>query len=56
MFKTALILARHAVTNRKGVTAAEYAVLAAGIVLAVAAAATAFGPVLKGKFTSIFGV
>jgi Flp pilus assembly pilin Flp len=39
--------------NRKGVTAAEYAVLAAAIVLAVGAAVTAFGPLLKTKFTGL---
>ena len=33
-----------ALTDRKGVTAAEYAVLAAGIVLSVSAAAALLGP------------
>jgi pilus assembly protein Flp/PilA len=35
---------RTALVDRKGVTAAEYAVLAAGIVLAVSAAAALLGP------------
>jgi Flp pilus assembly pilin Flp len=45
---------RDALKNRKGVTAAEYAILAVGLVVAVGAAVTAFGPVLTGKLTSIF--
>ncbi|SDE37643.1 Flp family type IVb pilin [Belnapia rosea] len=39
--------------DRKGVTAAEYAVLAAGIVIAVGGAATAFGPTLTAAFTGL---
>jgi pilus assembly protein Flp/PilA len=39
--------------DRKGVTAAEYAVLAVGIVLVVAAAALAFGTALSGTFSSL---
>ena len=42
-----------AVTDRKGVTAAEYAILAVGLVVAVGAALTAFGPLLTAKFTAI---
>lgn len=53
MFKTALILAQSAVTDRKGVTAAEYAILAVALVLAVGAAMAVFGPALTAKFTAI---
>ncbi|MBP0493880.1 Flp family type IVb pilin [Pararoseomonas indoligenes] len=41
--------------NRKGVTAAEYAVLAVGIVIAVSAAAVTLGTTISSKFASIFG-
>jgi pilus assembly protein Flp/PilA len=40
--------------NRKGVTAAEYAVLAVGIVLAVGVAASTLGTTIATKFGSIF--
>jgi pilus assembly protein Flp/PilA len=40
-----------ACNDRKGVTAAEYAVLAVGIVLVVATAATALGT----KLSTVFG-
>jgi Flp pilus assembly pilin Flp len=43
-----------ALKDRKGVTAAEYAILAVGLVIAVGAAVTAFGPVLTSKLTGIF--
>lgn len=43
-----------ATVDRKGVSAAEYAVLAAAIILAVGAAVTAFGPTLTAKFTGMF--
>ena len=39
--------------NRKGVTAAEYAILAVAIVGAVSAAALAFKPLLVAKFTNL---
>jgi pilus assembly protein Flp/PilA len=42
-----------AATDRKGVTAAEYAVLAVGIVLVVAIAAATFGTALSGTFSSL---
>lgn len=42
-----------AATDRKGVTAAEYAVLAVGIVLVVAAAALAFGTALSNTFGAL---
>ncbi|MFT8246976.1 Flp family type IVb pilin [Roseomonas sp. BN140053] len=41
--------------NRKGVTAAEYAVLAVGIVIAVGAAAATLGGSISTRFASIFG-
>jgi Flp pilus assembly pilin Flp len=44
MLKNSIALIQASLTNRKGVTAAEYAVLAAGIVLAVSAAAALLGP------------
>ncbi|SDB74472.1 Flp family type IVb pilin [Belnapia rosea] len=39
--------------DRKGVTAAEYAVLAVGIVVAVSTAASLFATEIKDKFTAI---
>lgn len=39
--------------DRKGVTAAEYAILAVGIVIVVGAAATAFKTPLTNAFTAI---
>jgi pilus assembly protein Flp/PilA len=42
-----------AATDRKGVTAAEYAVLAVGIVLVVAVAALAFGTALSNTFGTL---
>ncbi|MBW6396802.1 Flp family type IVb pilin [Roseomonas sp. HJA6] len=42
-----------AVVDRKGVTAAEYAVLAVGIVIVVAAAAATFGTKLSDVFTAL---
>jgi Flp pilus assembly pilin Flp len=39
--------------NRRGVTSAEYAILAVGIVVIVGAAATAFGPDLAQVFRNI---
>lgn len=55
MIRIAFAAAAAAATDRKGVTAAEYAILAVGIVIAVGAAVTAFAPVLKGKLEGIFG-
>lgn len=54
MLAFALSTARQAVTSRKGVTAAEYAVLATAIVGAVTAAVLAFKPLLSGAFTGLF--
>lgn len=48
-----LSIIRAAVTDRRGVTAAEYAVMAGAIVLAVAAAVNAFGPTLKTKLETL---
>ena len=42
-----------ALSGRKGVTAAEYAILAVGIVIIVGAAATAFGPQLTAAFNNV---
>jgi Flp pilus assembly pilin Flp len=42
-----------AAADRKGVTAAEYAILAVGIVIIVGAGAAAFGPKLKDAFTEV---
>jgi len=42
-----------AAMDRKGVTAAEYAILAVGVVIVVGAAATAFGGKLKTAFEGI---
>lgn len=50
MIRTLIASAAAAATDRKGVTAAEYAVLATGIVVAVGLAATALG----GRISAIF--
>ena len=51
MLAIAIASLRTAVQDRRGVTAAEYAVLAVGIVIAVGAAATTLG----GGISTIFG-
>ncbi len=48
------VLARVA-ADRKGVTAMEYGVIAAGIVLVVATAASTLGTDISGLFTTIGG-
>jgi Flp pilus assembly pilin Flp len=53
MIALAFTNARRALADRKGVTAAEYAVLATAIVAAVTAAVLAFGPLLTGKFEAL---
>jgi pilus assembly protein Flp/PilA len=53
MIRTAFAAAAAAVKDRKGVTAAEYAVLATGIVLAVGLAASALGTKISGIFGQI---
>ncbi len=44
-----------AIRSTKAVSAAEYAILAVGIVVVVGGAATAFGPQLKTAFEAIGG-
>ncbi len=53
MLRTAWRQAVRATMDRKGVTAAEYAVLAVGVVLVVATAAATLGGQLTGVFTRI---
>jgi pilus assembly protein Flp/PilA len=53
MIRSLFASAAAAVADRKGVTAAEYAVLAVGIVLVVSVAAAALGTRLTTTFTSI---
>lgn len=53
MIKTTLRRAIAAIRSTKAVSAAEYAILAVGIVIVVAGAATAFGPQLRTAFTGI---
>jgi pilus assembly protein Flp/PilA len=53
MIRSLIASAAAALTDRKGVTAAEYAVLAAGIVVAVGLAATAFSTKLQAAFTAL---
>lgn len=42
-----------AVVDRRGVTAAEYAILAVGIVIIVGSAVVAFGPTLSAAFQAV---
>lgn len=42
-----------AASDRKGVTAAEYAILAVGVVIVVGGAVLAFAPTLQTAFTGI---
>jgi Flp pilus assembly pilin Flp len=44
---------RRAASDRKGVTAAEYAILAVGVVIVVGGAVLAFKPALQEAFTNI---
>ena len=53
MFTKLFIRAQEALADRKGVTAAEYAVLAVGIVLVVATAAIALGNGISGTFSRV---
>jgi pilus assembly protein Flp/PilA len=55
MIRFLLTSAVSALKDRKGVTAAEYAVLAVGIVVAVGAAAATLGTTISEKFGTIFG-
>jgi pilus assembly protein Flp/PilA len=56
MIRIAFAAAAAAVADRKGVTAAEYAVLATAIIVAVGVAVTAFGDSLTAAFTGMFPV
>lgn len=56
MIRALLATAQAAAADRKGVTAAEYAILAVAIVGAVATAMAAFGPLLLARFQAIFAV
>jgi len=49
MIRSAILALR----STKAVSAAEYAILAVGIVVIVGGAAAAFGPALTGAFTAI---
>jgi pilus assembly protein Flp/PilA len=53
MIRNLIRSTRAVATDRKGVTAAEYAILAVGVVIIVGAAATAFGPSLKTAFQTV---
>ncbi len=55
MFAYAYSLVAHVRADRKGVTAMEYGVIAAGIVLVVATAATTLGNDVSALFNSIAG-
>ena len=53
MFTTLYVRARAAIEDLKGVTAAEYAVMAVGIVLVVAAAASLLGNAISRTFSKV---
>ena len=53
MIKTIRHALRTTIADRKGVTAAEYAILAVGIVIVVGAAAVAFQGPLQNAFSGI---
>jgi Flp pilus assembly pilin Flp len=53
MIRNFLASIRSAVSNKKGVTAAEYAILAVGIVIVVGGAVMAFQGPLKNAFSEI---
>ena len=55
MFAHIIPLAVATFRNRKGVTAAEYAILAVAIIGAVTAAAATFGGALEKKFNGLLG-
>ncbi|MFZ1427598.1 MAG: Flp family type IVb pilin [Geminicoccaceae bacterium] len=52
-FNNVLAYVHNALADRKGVTALEYGVIAAGIVLIVAAAVTLLGPQLTTMFAAV---
>jgi Flp pilus assembly pilin Flp len=53
MIRNFLASIRNAVSNKKGVTAAEYAILAVGIVIVVGGAVLAFRGPLSNAFSNI---
>ncbi len=53
MIRKFLASIRGAVSDKKGVTAAEYAILAVGVVIVVGGAVLAFKPALQEAFTNI---
>ncbi len=53
MIRKFLASLRGAASDRKGVTAAEYAILAVAVVIIVGIAATQFGTALKSAFQNI---
>lgn len=53
MIRKFLASIRGAVSDKKGVTAAEYAILAVGVVIVVGGAVLAFKPALQNAFTNI---
>ena len=55
MLTNLIIRAQNALADRKGVTAAEYAVLAVGIVIVVAGAALLLGRAISGTFSKVIG-
>ncbi|MGA9014306.1 MAG: Flp family type IVb pilin [Acetobacteraceae bacterium] len=55
MFAYTFALLERVKADRKGVTAMEYGVIAAGIVIAVAAAAVSLGGKITALFTAIGG-
>ena len=55
MLTKLFIRAQNVLADRKGVTAAEYAVLAVGIVIVVAGAALLLGHAISGTFSKVLG-
>lgn len=53
MIRNFLTAVRNALSDKKGVTAAEYAILAVGIVIVVGGAVLAFRPALEAAFVGI---
>lgn len=53
MIRKFLASFRGAAADRKGVTAAEYAILAVGVVIIVGSAVSLFGQSLRDAFTSV---
>jgi len=53
MIRNILRATRSVAADRKGVTAAEYAILAVGIVIIVGAGVTAFSGPMSGLFTNL---